>query len=746
MPIILKESVYPDRLDKMLRSQQVISETSLFEKLKTYRRRVKKKQKTVITEYNQKYGVGRFYARGVSFQSFPNWVIGTLSNEEYIGIDICNCGPTIFYELCLCLELHCGFLEQYVNGRDQLLEEYSNRFKVDKKDLKDMVKRMITSYKKTGKDFLNSFSDEMRLPSLLDSYLQNLYSEIQRNRKHIVNDFPMDDFIPNTSKTEQSKISNLIFHFENEKMNILKRELEDRTFEVGCLKYDCIFVKKHPSIYNDKFIPSLEEHLTFKVLKKTVSYKLRLEECKTISLDNLEDGEEDSDITTNREAAEEIKKMYPDEIKSVPSQKNTLYFYNRNTGDWLYNELEIANYILSIENDRLQFYLSGITRIEQTIRVLKQICVDNEWFENIQNTSLGKLKFKNGYYDFEKKEFIKKFNKEIFFPISVKQEFPEPDEETIKKVNKIFFIDPFKNELVGGYMKKSLARALAGDIQAKKFYIALGTTNTGKSLLIRALRRAFGCFVDQINSDYFSTKKQGADSEAGFREFLAQRFTRILLSTEMNMDDSINGVLVKKISGGDELRGRSMRENAVAFLPHNTCLLLANDVPAINPVDEAVKGRVRYIPYHYTFVSTRDQVNENSKLKDESLMEFVETQECANALIHILLRSWCDFKQNGNVEPAEVIEETKEFIQDSSFKEQFLQMFEITNNDDDTLPFSTIRNWARYDAKIQLSDTKIGRLLRTELQLLKKQDKTGKVYYRKVKERGDNQVQEEEED
>ena len=49
------------------------------------------------------------------------------------------------------------------------------------------------------------------------------------------------------------------------------------------------------------------------------------------------------------------------------------------------------------------------------IKLIKSQCVDKEWLKQKQNSSLGKLLFKNEYLDLRKNEFYTEFDPETVF-------------------------------------------------------------------------------------------------------------------------------------------------------------------------------------------------------------------------------------------------------------------------------------------------------------------------------------------
>ena len=61
----------------------------------------------------------------------------------------------------------------------------------------------------------------------------------------------------------------------------------------------------------------------------------------------------------------------------------------------------------------------------------------------------------------------------------------------------------------------AFARALAGDISAKKFYFCPGKTNAGKSKLVNMFINSFGGYVDTFNTECLAyTGKNDTKDEA----------------------------------------------------------------------------------------------------------------------------------------------------------------------------------------------------------------------------------------
>jgi putative DNA primase/helicase len=76
--------------------------------------------------------------------------------------------------------------------------------------------------------------------------------------------------------------------------------------------------------------------------------------------------------------------------------------------------------------------------------------------------------------------------------------------------------------------------------------------------------------------------------------------------------------LVKRLTGGDELKGRFMRQDFFSFKPTHKLWLSANHKPIIRGTDHAIWRRIPLIPFTQTFVDPA-QAKEGEPIKDADL-------------------------------------------------------------------------------------------------------------------------------
>jgi hypothetical protein len=122
----------------------------------------------------------------------------------------------------------------------------------------------------------------------------------------------------------------------------------------------------------------------------------------------------------------------------------------------------------------------------------------DDWYDSIFASSLGKILFTNGYYDFKEALFYanddEEFDKSIIFVEQINYDWERPTTEEefdyIGKLRQKLFYTPFGKD-VGDYFTINLARGLAGDCM-KICLFGIGSSNTGKSIITSALKSTCG--------------------------------------------------------------------------------------------------------------------------------------------------------------------------------------------------------------------------------------------------------------
>jgi len=344
--------------------------------------------------------------------------------------------------------------------------------------------------------------------------------------------------------------------------------------------------------------------------------------------------------------------------------------------------------------------------------------VNDEWTNDMFKSSLGKILFKNGYYDFHKGRFFpfadKQYDHSIIFIKHIDYDFKIPKTvdrgdntfifaDYVADVKKRLFIDPF-GEAMADYYILNLARGLAGDAM-KRILFGIGDANTGKSTITTALDKVAGSYFGTFNGNNVAMKKfANPDDAQALRWLMLLAGCRIIASNEIAPDAIINGEILKKMASGGRdkvvARGHGGYETEfnISFLP----IVYANDLDKIQPFDDAVRDRVRSIPYEKVYKD--EPSNEFELKKDKGLDNEILTFDFRHAFLTLLMNAYKTFVTSKD-DLEESIKAKQEDSINYTFNEtddyiiKFKTEFDITNYVGDFTSNVVIEDWLKRKLK-----------------------------------------------
>jgi len=238
---------------------------------------------------------------------------------------------------------------------------------------------------------------------------------------------------------------------------------------------------------------------------------------------------------------------------------------------------------------------------------------------------------------------VRKFDPNIVFRDHIHRDFREQTKEEkaySERLRKKMFHGPL-GEAAGEYQLKLLAIGLFGDnIHHGLFAIGLGFTKSGKSTIAGACLKSCGTYCGTFLGENLKySKHNGQDEAAKNRWMLKYKEKRMLFSNEINTKVELNGNAIKKCAGrGDRLQGRDHHKSEVDFLPAFMCWIFAQDLPQINPIDDAVIARVQVFNYPYSFVDRPSNMRERKK--DPNFQDEMNTTAFQDAFLHLLIDTY----------------------------------------------------------------------------------------------------------
>ena len=312
---------------------------------------------------------------------------------------------------------------------------------------------------------------------------------------------------------------------------------------------------------------------------------------------------------------------------------------------------------------------------------------DFKFYEKVRQSNLHCLVFDDGIYDFKEQQFFEhgQYPKDIYPINTIHKKFNDQvSEQDLQYIDKIFF-----QKIFGQYseeFKTFIARGLAGEINDKHWIQIRGERNSGKSKLFRFVSLSFENYVGWSSWGNFTVTENGDDNAKKLGWLVDFENKKLMILSELDSGDqrSINGNMIKKVTGGDGIEARKMRKDCRTIYNSARLIGLVNDVPKVKPVDALESSIYFDLPHVFTENPTKFY----QKAIIPEIDDIINNPHYQLALIKLLINSYIpekpvisnDLKQEG-------VDIT---IDQKTFESLFDQHYEITKDDNDMLKSSQI--------------------------------------------------------
>jgi P4 family phage/plasmid primase-like protien len=281
---------------------------------------------------------------------------------------------------------------------------------------------------------------------------------------------------------------------------------------------------------------------------------------------------------------------------------------------------------------------------------------------DINNNLIG---FTNGVYDLSLMEF-RGGNLSDNISMSVGYDYIETYSENYNELIEFLNdIQPIQEDRE--YMLMYLSTALYGNT-LELFTILTGVGRNGKSKLIELLELVFGDYYSSVSSSLFMRPRPEASSpDPGLLNLVKKR---IITAAEPEKKYKLNTGFIKFITGRDKCSLRNCHSNdIVQFSPKFITLLVCNDIPEIDEIDNAFSSRLRTIHFKTEFVDT--PITENQKKINTKINN--KFNKWKSDLMLLLLENYKEFVKTENIKTtANILKWTKIYKKNNNIYQQFI--------------------------------------------------------------------------
>lgn len=654
--------------------------------------------------------LGRFCAlRGESLQSLGKDIRNALASQYYFDLDMVNAQPTILYQYAESNGWKCDSIKKYIQNREELLNEICDKCDIERWEAKEKV---ISIFFGCGSAFIQG---------LPDFFTEELQPEIH---KIIKNNWELNKSVLKWLEKKPNHFgAGLAYILQTEERKCLlalDRALAKYGRSMDVFMHDGGLIRKKDNETNlsKTLISQLE-----KDIENDTGYKINLlvKEMKTSYVKISNDDIPASVVIDDAFAAKRFAEICGEYIVY---DCGIVWVFDEHTGIWSNDEKHIQRVITNCgdklifkQDEKLYNYSGSVKNTKNLMIKLPDVLPKQDNFMLSKTQSdIGKLLFTNGIYDFYTGEFKEGFDHNIVFRNAMPCSFPKRDDDKIDFIRKVSFTDSFEDEATRNLLLHNLMRASIGDFKIKRITVGLGFTNSGKGMLTQLIRTSFGNYCSTFNGNSMIGKFDGEESSKknGWITNIAN--SRFAFSSEIQVDEKnricIDGNLLKNISsGGDEIQARKLYENDRTIINKSSLFILANDMPRISPVDDAIRKRIQVINWSYSYVNEPKKAHE--KLCNPELSNLYKQADYGNAFFWLMVDEFNKWKESGFAEPATpecVLQGVDDLLPIIDIEEVLLQKYEITKNPLDNVPVKDIIDWLQENG-VKETETKIGREL-----------------------------------
>ena len=204
-----------------------------------------------------------------------------------------------------------------------------------------------------------------------------------------------------------------------------------------------------------------------------------------------------------------------------------------------------------------------------------------------------------------------------------------------------FMASALPDPSIRSYVQRALGYTLLGDADQRCVFLIHGPSGTGKSTLTETMRELFGGYGTTAAASTFKTSDRGAGASPDLHGLRGKRFVS---TSETSVGTLFDEDLIKRISGRDQIRSRSLYEDFTEWTPQCTLWVATNNPPKFSSDDDAIWRRVKLIPFLTVFIGD----GERSDMARRTLAPE------RDGILNWLLAGLRDYQANGLGEPEPV--------------------------------------------------------------------------------------------
>lgn len=329
-----------------------------------------------------------------------------------------------------------------------------------------------------------------------------------------------------------------------------------------------------------------------------------------------------------------------------------------------------------------------------------------EYLESLVDMNIKIFAFTNGCLDLEMGKF-RKIRPDDYVSTTAGYDLNLSSNKKAREETKKFMASLFENFETERYLLCVLAFCLLGVNKFEEFYCFTGSGGNGKGALVDLIQSVFGEYYMSVENNLFTRSADKIDQ--GIPELVNARYKRILMTSEPESEDRLQGGLLKKISGNDMIGARRLNSNdVIKYIAQFKLFLQMNNIPNMTKVDGGIVRRVRIIHFPFKFVAEPKPGTEERQGDPDLKDTYCKSLEWRNEFMLMLWETYMECKDVKQLKmPESVKDATGDYLNDNNWLKEWLNThYEITNKEDDKIASEELRVSYMQDCNVGACDAR----------------------------------------
>jgi putative DNA primase/helicase len=219
-----------------------------------------------------------------------------------------------------------------------------------------------------------------------------------------------------------------------------------------------------------------------------------------------------------------------------------------------------------------------------------------------------------------------------------------------------------------GFVQRLLGYCLTGETTVHMLPIFCGSGSNGKSTLLEVVQEVLGYDYAGPAPDGFLMAKHNEQHPADVADLCGKR---LVVVSETKKGQRLDETLVKKLTGGDTLKARFMRENFFRFAATHKLIMSTNNRPNVPATDRGTWRRLALVPFDVSFWDPDKGETGPPHLKQDKDLKAKLLAE-TRGILAWMVRGCLEWKKGGLQQPEEVRDQTAAYRQEEDVFGRFL--------------------------------------------------------------------------